>query len=328
MSRFFHISISCLVAATTLSGCGKTILQVMGGGSTKIVGLNVAAPGEGLYDRCGIRVKDLADPNAKLADLKLRADVRVTGTASDLKYDLLMQANVHIVAGAGRSVAETILELKENKSEDVDPATGKGRITTDMARQQAYDNSTRITSDSMSTGLLLKLQRNDPQFKDIECAVTFTGKQTTESFESVGVVEFTPGLPGALNPKASIATYDLELGNSRTFNVKAKVLRAGKDWFPEGTETDVTVTFKRIQPDQKSVSGMPANAPTVNADIAYEMVTTATAGEVWKLGLNRRQVYFVNTAERDLVGALSDMGRKDPKTKTEFPPAFAVPVSD
>jgi hypothetical protein len=260
--------------------------------------------------------------------MKLRADVRVTGTASDLKYDLLMQANVHIVASAGRSVAETILSLKENKSEDVDPATGIGRITTDLAKQNAYDNSTRVTGEGMSTGLLLKLQKSDPQFKDIECAVTFTGKQTTESYESVGIVEFTPGLPNALNPKASIATYDLEIGASRSFTVKAKVLKAGKDWLPEGTETDVTVTFKKVAPDQRSTPGMPAGAPSINADVAYEMVTTSPAGDVWKMGLTKRQVYFVNSANRELVGALSEMGRKDPKMKTEFPPAFAVPVTE
>lgn len=309
------------------SGCGKTILQVMGGGSTKIEGLNVAPSGEGLYDRCGIRIKDLADPSATLADLKLRSDVRITGSSSGLNYDLLLQANVHIVASSGRSVSETLLELKENKSGDVDDK-GYGRITTDMAKQAAYDNSNRITTEGMSTGMLLKLQKTDERFKDIECAVTFAGKQTTESYGSTGVVEFTPGLPGALNPKASMATYDLELGASRSFTVKAKVLKAGKDWLPEGTETDVTVTFKRVSADPKAAAGIPANAPAVNADLAYEMTATSPAGEAWKLGLSKRQVFYINTADRTLVGALSDMGKKDPKMKTEFPPAFAVPVND
>ena len=327
MSRIFKTFMTVSLAALLTGSCGKTILQVMGGGSTNIVGLNAAPAGEGLYDRCGVKIKDLADPNAKLADFKLRADVHVTGNASDLKYDLLMRANLHVSASAGRSVAETILELKENKSDDVD-ASGNGRITSDMAKQAAYDNSTRVTSESMSTGLLLKLQKSDPQFKDIECAVTFTGKSTTETYNSMGIVEFTPGIPNALNPRASMATYDLELGASRSFTVKAKVIKAAKDWLPEGTETDVTITFKRVSPDQKSTPGMPAGAPQINADLAYEMTTTATAGDAWRLGLSKRQVFFVNTSERDLVGALADMGRKDPKLKAEFPPAFAVPVTE
>jgi hypothetical protein len=240
----------------------------------------------------------------------------------------LLQANLHLVASAGRSVAETILELKENRSEDVDRSTGEGIVTSGLAKQAAYDNSTRVTSDSMSTGLLLKLQKTDPQFKDVECAVTFTGKQTTEAYESLGVVEFSPGLPAGVNPRASLATYDLELGQERSFRVRAKVNRAGKDWFPQGTEADVTVTFKRVAADQRSTPGMPTTAPQVSADVAYEMTTTSPIGEVWKLGLTKRQVFFINTSERDLVGALSDMGRKDPKMKTEFPPVFAVPVYD
>ncbi len=324
--RVGKISVVILTAAVTGS-CGKTILQVMGGGSTNIVGLNVAPAGEGLYDRCGIRIKDLADSSAKLADIKLRSDVRVTGSSSGLNYNFLMQANVHIVASAGRSVAETLLQLKENKSDDVDK-DGVGRITTDLAKQAAYDNSTRVTSDSMSTGLLLKLQKTDERFKDVECAVTFTGKQTTETADSIGVVEFTPGIPNAVNPRASIATYDLELGASRSFTVKAKVIKAAKDWLPEGTETDVTIAFKRVPSDQKSAAGMPANAPAVTADVAYEMITTSPAGDVWKMGLSKRQIFYINTTDRDLVGALSDMGRKDPKLKTEFPPVFAVPVTE
>jgi hypothetical protein len=125
-----------------------------------------------------------------------------------------------------------------------------------------------------------------------------------------------------------LATYDLELGQERSFRVRAKVNRAGKDWFPQGTEADVTVTFKRVAADQRSTPGMPTTAPQVSADVAYEMTTTSPIGEVWKLGLTKRQVFFINTSERDLVGALSDMGRKDPKMKTEFPPVFAVPVYD
>lgn len=324
--RKFIILGLALVSVWT-AGCGKTILQVMGGGSTNIVGLNAAPAGEGLFDRCGVRIKDLTDPNATLADMRLRADIRTTGSSSGLNYDLLLQANVHIVASSGRSVSETLLELKENKSDDVDNK-GYGRVTTDMAKQAAYDNSSRVTSDSMSTGVLLKLQKSDERFKDIECAVTFTGKQTTETAASVGVVEFYPGIPNAVNPKASLATYDLELGASRSFTVKARIIKAAKDWLPEGTETDVTVSFKRVPADQKSATGMPANAPSVNADVAYEMITTSPAGDVWKLGLSKRQIFYINTTDRQLVGALSDMGRVDPKLKTEFPPVFAVPVAE
>lgn len=314
--------ISIFTSVVILSGCGKTILQAMGGGSTSVMGLNPAPPGEGFYDRCGIRVSDLTDPSATLLDQRLRALINIQGTQSDIKFDITLEANVHAFSTAGSSLTETIVKVKENKSED------GGRVTTDMAALSAYNASNRITAEAMSNGLLLKLQKTDPMFSGVECAVSFTGKSTTETAEGVGTVEFSPGLPTAVNPMASLATLDSEIGASRAFTAKANVLAAGKDWAPVGTSVDVTATIKKITGGPQSVSGMPQNAPAITSDVAYEVVMTSSLGDVSKIGLSKRQVFFINTQSKSLTGVLVETGNYDPKLKKEYPPTVAVPVTE
>ena len=90
----------------------------------------------------------------------------------------------------------------------------------------------------------------------------------------------------------------------------------------------MTVTFNKVSPDQKSTAGMPANAPLINANVAYEIVITSPYGAVSALGLNKRQVFFINTTTRSLAGVLSDMGKTDPKYHIAYPAAFAVPVQN
>ncbi len=309
-----------MAPALLAGGCGKTILQVMGGGSTGIVGLNVAPAGEGFYDRCGIKISDLSDSSAILLDQRLVARINLQGKQSEVGYNITLEANVHATAGGGSSVMETIIKVKENKSDD------GGRLTNDMAAVAAYNASSRVQTESMSTGLLLKLQKTDPMFKGIECGVTFTGKSTTETVEGVGSVEFSPGLPLAVNPKAAITTLDSEIGSSRTFTAKARVLASGKDWASVGTETDVTVTIKKISGNYKSVAGLPSDAPAITSDLAYEITATSPLGDVSKIGISKRQVFFLNTQTKSLAGVLVEMGKFDEKLKREYPPVFAVPV--
>jgi hypothetical protein len=71
---------------------------------------------------------------------------------------------------------------------------------------------------------------------------------------------------------------------------------------------------------------MPADAPQINPDAAYEATTVVEGHEAKKFGLSRRQVFFINTAERKLVGALDDSGQVNPADKKELPPNFAYPI--
>jgi hypothetical protein len=71
---------------------------------------------------------------------------------------------------------------------------------------------------------------------------------------------------------------------------------------------------------------MPADAPQINTDAAYEATTVIEGHEAKKFGLSRRQVFFINTTERKLVGALDDSGQVNPADKKELPPNFAYPI--
>jgi len=319
----FRAHIFTGIAATVLAtGCGNLALQLVAGSGTGVQGLNPSADGSSFSERCGARASELSDPGYKLIDQKMRSiPIVVTTARSGINVKVTLQADVHISASSGESIQDTIVSLVKLESDD------NGRFSKAEAEKAAAENSERNTSWGMSSGLLLKLQKIDPNFKNILCSVGFTAKQKKETINGTGLVIFEPGLPTAVNPRASMQTYDSELGASRSFAAVATIKQQGKDWAPVGTQATITVTFKKISPDPKSVAGMPAGAPAVDADVAFEALTTASGGQdVALFGLSKRQVFFINTKNRQLVGAMDDSGKLNPVDKKAMPANFAYLV--
>jgi hypothetical protein len=254
-----------------------------------------------------------------IADLKLvSTPIVVKGEQSGIAYEIQLQANIHAIATAGLSTQDLALKVLSVKADD------NGRFSKPQAEKAAYENSQRRTSTGMSTGLLLNLQQTDPMFKGIECAVGFTAKTKLESPITTGIVTFYPGLPSAVNPMAAASTFDSEIGTTRTFTATAKIVQQAKDWAPVGTEAQITVTFNKISPDVKTIKGIPAGVTSIDADIAYEVLTTSSGVDVSQFGLSKRQVFFVNTSSHQMVAALDDSGRINPVDKKVMEPILAI----
>ena len=124
MRVFSFLHLWTLIAPVLIvTGCGKVFLQVVDGGFSGIKGLNAAPAGSGFYDRCGIRVSDISDPNAVVVDQRLRAIVNLTANPTTnpkvpVRMDLDLQADVHAVGGTQKTVTETILKLAADRSDD------------------------------------------------------------------------------------------------------------------------------------------------------------------------------------------------------------------
>jgi hypothetical protein len=316
-------------ALLTLSSCGNIALMMVSGNGTEIDGLNATGDGASFAERCGAKASQLSDPSFIVIDQKLQSTpIVVKSTRGGINVEVTLQGNLQVRATAGLSTQETNVKVVKLVADDQTPDHPEGLFSKAEAEKAAAENSQRLTSWGMSSGLLLLLQKSDPNFKNVLCSVGFTSKQKVESITGNGLITFEPGLPTSVNPKASAATLASELGDSRSFSATATIKQAAKDWAGAGTSAKVTVTFRKISPDPKSVNGMPTNAPAINPDLAYEATTVVEGHDAKKFGLSRRQVFFINTSERRLVGALDDSGQLNPADKKELPPNFAYPVGD
>ena len=321
------LSFAIIFIMGSVSSCGNVALMLVSGNGTNIEGLNATAEGASFEDRCGAKASQLSDPSYVLIDQKMKSSpIKVETSRSGIDVKLTLQAELHIKASAGRSTQETNVKIANRVAGDQTPNHPEGLFSKPEAEKAAAEASQRVTSWGMSSGLLLMLQKTDPMFKNVLCSVGFTSKQKVEAITGNGLVVFEPGLPTSVNPRASAATLQSEIGESRSFSAMATIKQSAKDWAPAGTSARVTVTFKKISPNQKSVAGMPSDAPAINPDVAYEATTVVEGHEPKKFGLSRRQVFFINTAERKLVGALDDSGQVNPADKKELPPNFAYPV--
>ncbi len=303
----------------SLSGCGNIALQLTAGNPNKIIGLSPSADGSSFSSRCGAKASELAAPGHVIADIRLESTpIIFKGEQGGIAFDIQLKATIHAVATAGLSTTDLALKVVSVKADD------NGRFSKAQAEKAAYENSQRLTSTSMSTGLLLNLQQTDPMFKGILCAVGFTAKTKMESPITTGVVTYYPGLPSAVNPMAAASTYDSELGTTRSFTATAKIVQQAKDWAAVGTEAQITVTFNKISPDVKTIKGIPAGVTSIDADVAYEVLATSSGADVSQFGLSKRQVFFVNTTTHQMVAALNDSGRINPLDKKVMEPIMAI----
>jgi len=320
-------SLFFISSVAAFTGCGNIALMVVSGNGTDIEGLNSSSNGESFVDRCGAKASELADPSFTLIDQKMRSTPIVVKTArSGVNVEVTLQADLRVHATAGLTTQETNVKVVKLVADDQTPDHPEGLFSKAEAEKAAAENSKRVTSWGMSTGLLLQLKKTDPNFNNVLCSVGFTAKQKVEAITGNGLVVFSPGIPTSVNPRASIATLASEIGASRSFTATATIKQAAKDWAPVGTTAKVTVTFKKIDSNIKSVSGVPADAPAINADTAYEATTVVEGFKPAQFGLSRRQVLFIDSANRKLVGALDDSGQVNPADKKELPPNFAYPI--
>lgn len=307
-----------LAGVISMGSCGNVALLFIGGSGSKITGLSAASNGASFSSRCGAKASDLSDPSFRIIDKTLLATILASGEKSGITYDATLLATIKIVASSRQSTNVTLVEVTKLRADD-DGRFSKAEVDATVAKQ-----SKTTTSLSMGTGRLLILQKTDPAFLGIECTVGFTATSTIENSEGTGIVVFEPGAALSLSPLASLEAYASELGDSRSFSSVATVRAQGKDWAAAGAEATITTTFTKVSPDISKTKGVPAGSQALDADLAYEVTTTANGLDVTTFGLSKRQVFFINTTNHQLVAVLDDSGRLDPVSKKPLAPVLAI----
>lgn len=317
-----HIAI-LMTTALSLTGCGNAALRLISGGSSNVEGMKAGADGSSFSSRCGAKATDLTNPEHVILSQSMTGlPISMSGSSGGIAFTITLVPSVTVLARGGSSISETVVRVTDVVADD------DGRFSRPKAERQARESSNRRTSTSMSSGLLMDLQDKDPNFKTIECAISFEGMARVETVFGAGTIKFTPGLPTTLNPLAPASTYESELGTSKTFTVTAKIVDALPTWAAKDTTADITVTVTRVNPDLPSTTGAPDGAPAIQADVAYEFAYSSSAAKLSQLGISKRRVVFINTSTHELVAILDDQGRVDSTTGKEIPPAVVIKNSN
>ena len=321
--------VAVLSALTLLVGCGNVLLNMTAGSAGSINGASALSDGSSFASRCGFKASDLSRPGFLLVNAKYSSlPIVATGKQQGVNYKITFNADVSIRAPAGGdAVTETILKVAKNESED------NGRFTNAIAENQARQNSSRSTGQSLGTGALLALQET-AEYKGILCSIGINASQRIETANEEAVIEYSPGLPGALNPHSTLQNFANELGDSRTFTTTVRMIRSAKNLAPQGSEIRVRTTFKKVSPKLSDTAGVPAGAPDVQANIAYEITTVGTGGEDVSLyKIDKRRVMFIKaadgskggaTGQGEIVAVLSESGAIDKETGQAQPVVVIV----
>jgi hypothetical protein len=329
---WFRMARAVALAATPVvfaASCGNVLLNVTAGSPGSIKGASALTDGTSFANRCGFRASQLSQPGFVLLDTKFKSlPIIASGESQGVKYSITINADVSIYAPAsGESTTTTILKVAKIDADD------NGRFTKGIADDQVRRNSNRMKGRGMGTGELLALQET-PEFKGILCSVGFSASTRTETVDGVSIVDYSPGLPGAVNPFSSLQNFASELGDSRTFTTKVKIVKAGKGMAPDGSTIEVKTTFKKVSPILAQTPGAPAGAPDLKANLAYEITTVGTKGEDVSLyKLDKRRVMFLRAVDRsqadsdekgEIVAVLSDSGAVDKETNFKQPVVVIV----
>lgn len=259
-----------------------------------------ASPG-GIADECG--VGNLSDPNAPIYQRTLRSDpIRIDDAVRLLffkvKYSVNITAILNIDATLLRSVTSRDFEVS--------------------ARSAIVENRARAEVDKLkvpSTSYPVPFERTGdffqahPEWNGIVCTLSPTERVETTVDGHPAVLRFSPAIPLAVSPKASLARYQAELKDRRTFSNITVTIETQAPSIPR----QLTGTIV-IEPLTPLLSANSATAPSqdIRGDVAYRITSDFGQRELAeRLGILGDTTYYIDTAKRDFAGIVSVSSRAE-----------------
>ncbi len=316
----------------SLTGCGNIFLSMTSGGKSPASSFKLDEDSvfNDVQTRCGGTTSELSSTKTPflVADFT-SLPIIATGKRRDIEYKVEAIAKLHIESGGPNPGSKIDINLKNISATSGGVDMVKGAVD-ELIRPDAEKSMAEKRGSSTSTSVpsltIIKLGKEEGPYKGMFCAVGFNLGQADNKGGQKGALSFDMPLPLALNPKAGIDTYSMELGEGKSFTATVTVDVAKKEGLPAGTEVPVTVTWKKISPDIKKLAGIPTsmNIPKLNSDIAYE-VTAKTSGQhsLAKLGMSARRAFYVNTTEKNFT-AIVEFSEKEEGSEQEVPPTVLV----
>ncbi|MCX6124730.1 MAG: hypothetical protein NTV34_08275 [Proteobacteria bacterium] len=284
-----------------------------------------------LKGRCGFTIAEAADTKTPLFQLNLKSLPIVTkGKQDDIEYEVVVEATAKVGSQDSKSYTDVDAQLQKITANSLGVPVSQAAIDKfikPLANSMLSQGRGRSSGSSVPSSTLLRLYREEGQYKGIFCGVGLgLGSRSTLGGEQTEI-EYKDPLPGALNPKAALSTYESELGEGKTFKTAVVVKKAGKEWMREGSEVPVTLTVKKISPDLTKLMGLPKdlNVPTIKADVAYEFVASGPEGVlISKFGMTKRMVFFVDSERKTFAAIVTESDKQGPD-KSTLPPIVLIP---
>lgn len=327
------ITIIGLLVAISLNGCGKIALSLFQSKPTEFKE-DPDSPLLNLEERCGASRADLMNPNYVMLSADFKSlPITTLGEKNGIAYAAALRATTHIVARNGLNQADTTVAVESLAGKDAATGTILTNSAVDSvvrpdAENSAKDSTGSIFTSSTNGATVLRLAREDNSiFKGMLCAVGFADSQRDTVGGTTGEIRFDQPTPLSLNPKASAATYELELGAGRSFLSNVRILTAKSTWVQNSGWIPVQVNWKKVSADltqSSQVTGL--DLPTIKADVAYEVSITVTGTQPYMVGLSKRRVYYVDTSTKQFAAILDDSGKiQSGTTDKVLPPVILLP---
>ncbi len=267
---------------------------------------------------CGLSKEQLDSKDAVLVSGSYTSfPIVIQGESMGVKFVVITQAKINVRATGTQTVQEQNVELKDSATS----AGGLIKLIADgvakgKAETAAKENSGSTTSLPMPKGEWLKLSDGkNPDFKDLLCSTSPTRTININKGNKSATVTFTPGLISSVSPLAPIARLRKEIGAGRSFPITADVQGGGNGLASGSLQGRVTV--REITPIFKYEN------TTIKTDIAYEFINEFPGG-AHKVGLPKRQVYFIDSTKKIIKAIISEDDKIDPNSNKPLPPVYLV----
>ncbi len=325
------LTLVSLGMSLAMSSCGNIFLGITGGksGSSNFK-LDQDSVFNDVQNRCGGSASELSDTKNPFVKEKLKGlPLIVNGKRNDISYKVEVAASVDIESNSSESRSQIGAEITNITASSNGVDMIKEAI--DLAIRPEAEASVakkrgKVRGIPIPVTTTVRLNKEEGPYKGMFCSVGFSNGQTDERGSQKTEIVFDNPLPLALNPKAGLSTYEMELGSTKSFNATVTVNKTKQPELSVGQTVPVTVTVKKISTDIKQLSNMPAGTtfPNINADIAYEVTVVTSSGvSLSKLGLTSRRAFYVNTEAKQFA-AIVEFTDKEPGDTEEYPPTILV----
>lgn len=282
----------------------------------------------GVFDfakECGISDEKMDDDNAIMLQQSFTSrPIQIEGEQAQfgatVKFKVSTQAKLNISSTKSRATQQINVSVTGTAA-DVQNASGlmgaivrlfAPGVVKSQAGGQAQANSGTTTSDALPQKDWLHLvDGGNAQFEGLLCAAQGAKSMTIQEGGDTVVVQFSPALINAVSPLAPIDRLRKEIGEGRKFDIKASVLGNSKG-YAQGTVSGTT-TVREIDPT------LNCDGESRKADIAYEFINQFSGG-AHQVGLAKKQVLYIDSQRKKIVGIINEDDKIDPTLKKTLPP--------
>jgi hypothetical protein len=264
-----------------------------------------------IIQQCGVTQDELNNPSAVVFNTTMHSFPKVyTGTQNE---PLIGAVNFRVTVTVVLTISATATSETENTDFQV---VAEPQAAEAQAQQQVAPNRGTNVSQGLDTQGRVQLSSTNKDWSGILCTVEPVTQMVVNRGQYTKTITFDPPLPNGVSPKATIARYQTEIPQARTFsNIKATVSNSTDPNAPNGTTIVGSVNLTPLTPQIQIQVGDGGGSQTINTDAAYRLdflFGDSSGSADQQVGLMPSQSYFIDAQNHNIKVVVADTG--DPNT--------------